>query len=142
MALKWVGLRPEIDPLSGAVHDDRHSFGCSEADRAALEWALRLAETWPGADAGGVRPEVVAVTVGPPEADALLRDALAAGATRAVRAELAGDASSPEVAAGSGQRARRRRVRVLRGLQRRSRARDRCPPSWPPTWGRCRPWAS
>ena len=100
VALKWVGLRPEVDPLSGALHDDRHSFGCSEADRAALEWALRLAETWPGAEAaGGVRPEVVAVTAGPPDADALLRDALAVGADRAVRVELAGDPSSPEVAA-------------------------------------------
>ena len=44
--------RPEVGrpaprgrPADAArVHDDGHSFGCSEADRAALEWALRLAD--------------------------------------------------------------------------------------------------
>ncbi len=79
VALKWVDLRPEVDPLTGHVADDRHSYGCSSADRAALEWALRLAAAW---DA-----EVVVATVGPPDADALLRDALAVGATRAVRVD-------------------------------------------------------
>jgi len=94
VACKWVDLRPEIDPLSGSIHDDVHSFGCSEADRAALEWALRLAEDWPGE----VAPEVVVVTAGPAAADALLRDALAAGAQRAVRVETSADAASNEVA--------------------------------------------
>jgi len=102
VALKWVDLRPEVDPLTGAIHDDLHSFGCSEADRAALEWALRLAESWPGGDVDGERaepPDVVVVTAGPAEADALVRDALAAGATRGVLVDVAPDAPSPEVAA-------------------------------------------
>ncbi|HEX7442999.1 MAG TPA: hypothetical protein VF320_03870, partial [Acidimicrobiales bacterium] len=96
VALKWVDLRPEVDPLSGAVHDDAHSFGCSPADQAALEWALRLAGSW-SQNAGGP-PEVVVVTAGPAAAEALLRDALAAGADRAVRVELITDAPSDEVA--------------------------------------------
>jgi electron transfer flavoprotein beta subunit len=79
VALKWVDLRPEVDPLTGQVTDDGHSSGCSPADRAALEWALRLAEAWQG--------EVLVATVGPAGADALLRDALATGADRAVRVE-------------------------------------------------------
>jgi electron transfer flavoprotein beta subunit len=64
-------------------------MGASEADLAALEWALRLAEAWEG--------EVVAACAGPAGADAMLRDALAAGAARAVRCELRG--SSPSAAA-------------------------------------------
>ena len=77
VALKWVDLRPEVDPLTGQMVDDGRSHGCSAADQAALEWALRLAAAW---DA-----ELVVATVGPAEAEALLREALAHGATRAVR---------------------------------------------------------
>ena len=55
--------------------------GASDADQAALEWALRAAEAW-GA-------EVLAVTAGPPAAEAVLRHALAAGAARAVRVDVA-----------------------------------------------------
>jgi electron transfer flavoprotein beta subunit len=91
VALKWVDLRPEVDPLSGSVHDDGHSAGCSEADRAALEWALTLAERWSA--------ELVVATVGPVEADALLRDAVAAGATGAVRVDGVGTEPSEQVAA-------------------------------------------
>jgi len=102
VALKWVDLRPEVDALTGAVGEDSHSFGCSEADQAALEWALRLAERWPGDAVDGASldpPEVVVVTVGPPEADALVREALAAGATRGVRVDATAGTPSPEVAA-------------------------------------------
>jgi len=91
VALKWVDLRPEIDPLSGAVFDDERAFGCSEADRAALEWALRVSEQWD--------MDVVAVTAGPPASEAALRNALATGATRALRVALAANAPSEEVAA-------------------------------------------
>ena len=91
VALKWVDLRPEVDPLSGAVHDDGHSTGCSEADRAALEWGLVLAERWSA--------ELTVATVGPAGADALLRDALAVGADRAVRVDAEGIETSDYVAA-------------------------------------------
>lgn len=75
--LKWVDRRPEIDPLTGRVSQDERSFGASPADQAALAWALRLASAWTA--------EVVAVTVGPAGAEAVLREALAVGATRAIR---------------------------------------------------------
>ena len=90
VALKWVDLRPEIDPLSGAVHDDERVFGTSAADQAALEWALRLGEAWD-------RP-VVAVTAGPRRAEQCVRDALAAGAARALHIDLPADAASDAVA--------------------------------------------
>lgn len=89
--LKWVDHRPEVDPLTGAVHTDVRTSGPSDLDLAALEVALRLGE------ALGV--EVVAVTAGPPTAEAMLRDALAAGASRAVRVDLAVGATSEAVAA-------------------------------------------
>lgn len=95
VALKWVDLRPEVDPLTGALHTDDHRFGASAADRAALEGALRLAETWPGTD----RATVVVVAAGPPAAEAMLRDAVAVGATRAVRIDVDGDWPSEDVAA-------------------------------------------
>ncbi len=90
VALKWVDLRPTIDPLTGEVSTDPRSSGCSPADQAALEWALRLAEAW------GAR--VIAATAGPPGASSVLELALAAGAGRAVRVDLARDCPSAAVA--------------------------------------------
>src|SRR5690349_24728164 len=90
VALKWVPLHVEVDPLTGAVDADARFAGSSGADRAALEWALRLAD--------GIGGEVVVVTAGPPEADSLLRDAIAAGATRASRVDTPPDAPSDVVA--------------------------------------------
>jgi electron transfer flavoprotein alpha/beta subunit len=55
--LKHVALRVRVDPLTGDVSAEPHATGMSDADRAALEWALRLGEHW-GRD-------VVAVTAGP-----------------------------------------------------------------------------
>lgn len=89
--LKWVDTRPEVDRLTGEVRVDERTSGASDADRAALEWALRLGET-----AG---EEVVAVTAGPAVAEPVLREALAAGAARAVRVELPLGAPSEQVAA-------------------------------------------
>lgn len=91
VALKWVPLHVEIDPLTGAIAADARFAGCSAADQAALEWALRLAETTGG--------EVVAVAAAPAEADVMLRDALASGAVAAVRVDLHAGASSDDVAA-------------------------------------------
>ena len=84
VCMKWVALRPEIDPLTGSMVTDERWSGPSLADQAALEWALRLAE------ARATTTHVV--TVGTDAADAMLRDALAAGATTATRVHLdAGD---------------------------------------------------
>ncbi len=96
---KLVDLRVEIDPLTGeptfvtggAI--DR-AFGASPADLAALESALQLAE--PG-------EEIAVVAAAPAESragcDAMLREALAVGATRALRVEIVPGAGSAHVAA-------------------------------------------
>ncbi len=95
VCLKWVdqrpaGQRPEGIGTSQPEPDSRFA-GVSAADRAALEWALRCRDAWPD-------ETVVALTVGPPAADAVLRDALAVGASRAVRIEAAFSAPSRFVA--------------------------------------------
>ncbi len=77
---KWVATRPEVDPLTGLVSTDARWSGPSLADQAALEWGLRLAERCGG--------RVVVVTVGVEAADAMLRDALAVGAVRAIRVPI------------------------------------------------------
>lgn len=94
--LKWVDQRPETDTVLGADAPDERFGGVSAADRAALEWALRTRDAH--ASAGGPPVPVVAVTVGPPGADAVLRDALACGADRAIRIDLPFGAPSRAVA--------------------------------------------
>jgi electron transfer flavoprotein beta subunit len=89
--LKWVDERPEVDRLTGEVVSDPRTSGPSDADLAALEWALRLS------DARGNEP-VVAVTVGPAAADEMLRDSVAAGAARCVRVDLPIESPSALVA--------------------------------------------
>jgi electron transfer flavoprotein beta subunit len=89
--LKWVDLRPEVDPLDAHVRTDPRTAGLSAADAAALEWAMRAGHRWD-------RP-VLAATAGPPEADRVLRDAVAVGAAGAVRVDLPTSASSAVVAA-------------------------------------------
>jgi electron transfer flavoprotein beta subunit len=69
-------LRPEVNPLTGAVHADRRRADLSAADGAALEYALRAGEAWGG--------QVLAVAAGPPSVDPVLRQAMALGA-RALR---------------------------------------------------------
>jgi electron transfer flavoprotein beta subunit len=64
--------RPEIDPLSGAVHADPRRAELAPSDAAALEHALRAGGAWGG--------RVVAVAAGPPSVDAALREAVASGA--------------------------------------------------------------
>ncbi len=63
----------------------------SEADRAALEVGLRLAEA--------THDAVTAVTVGGPSAERALRDCLAVGAAHAVRVDAPADLASAQVAA-------------------------------------------
>lgn len=92
VALKYVPLRVEVNPITGAVSADERLAGTSPADEAALEYGLRLAENW-GWD-------VVAASVGDRRCETVLRDALARGASRAVRVDVRPDAASPVVAAG------------------------------------------
>jgi len=89
--VKWVGRRPEGGPVDGRVVEDSRTGGISDADAAALEWALRCGTAWD--------EPVLVVTAGRPEADAALRDALACGASRAIRIDLGAAASSRTVAA-------------------------------------------
>lgn len=70
--LRWADLRPEVDPVSGALHRDVRTSAFSAADEAALELGLRVAHEW---SAG-----VLAVSAGP------------AGAAEALRAVQAFDA--------------------------------------------------
>jgi electron transfer flavoprotein beta subunit len=91
VCLKRVWERPEVDPLTGVVTTDPRLAGASEADQAALEWGLQLADAWQGS--------VVAVTAGGPSADVVLHSALAVGAHRAVRVPLAEAGPSAVVAA-------------------------------------------
>lgn len=73
------------------VGDDPRWGGVSDADRAALEIALRLAER---------RGDVVeVVAVGPAAADETLRQALAAGAARVRRIDASTSLTSPAIAA-------------------------------------------
>src|SRR5262249_4224237 len=78
-ALRFVDPHRAYGPLTGGVRGRAAAGGPSEADRCALELALRLA-----AELGG---RCLAVTAGPPAADRMLRDALAVGADEVLRVE-------------------------------------------------------
>ena len=80
---KWVSVDDGHDSA------DARWAGVSPADEAALELALELR------DAHG---DVTVVSVGPAGADAALRDALAAGATKAVRIDAGPAHESRDVA--------------------------------------------
>lgn len=88
--LKWVDQRPEPGTALASIAPDERFAGVSAADQAGLEWALRQRERIGG--------EVVAVTVGPAAAEAVLRDAVAAGADRGIRVDLPFGAPSRAVA--------------------------------------------
>lgn len=91
VCMKWVPIRPEIDLLSGEVSTDDRFSGAGPADLSALEWSLRLAEPFGGS--------VTVATIGPINAEPMLRDALAAGASRAVRVDSTTDRPSRWIAA-------------------------------------------
>lgn len=88
VCVRWVDLRPEIDPVTAEVSTDVRSAGFSAADQAALEVALRLAEAWDGS--------VTLASVAPPEGGEALRELAAVGerVDRVVRVE------SDDIAAG------------------------------------------
>jgi electron transfer flavoprotein beta subunit len=76
--------------LTGSVRTEPKAGGPSAADECALAHALRIA----GSD------RCVAVTAGPPAAEDLLRDALAAGASDALRVDDAGANTATALAMG------------------------------------------
>jgi electron transfer flavoprotein beta subunit len=77
VCMKWVALRPDIDPVSGAVSSDERWSGPSLADQAALECALQI---------GAARnTTVIVLSIGDTPSDTMLTDALACGATSAIR---------------------------------------------------------
>jgi electron transfer flavoprotein beta subunit len=88
--LKRVDLRPEADPLTGAITHDPHG-GLSASDQCALELALRVAEA--------EHVPVRAVTAGGPESDGILRLALESGASEVVRVDVDPEAPSADIAA-------------------------------------------
>lgn len=83
-ALSWSVRAAETNPLTGDVTENPRDRGPGPSELAALEHALHLAQRW--------HAQVVAATVGPPEAGAMLRDALAAGAAEALRVDAPGAA--------------------------------------------------
>jgi len=91
VCIKWVDRRPEVDALTGEVVHDPRTAGASDSDEAALEWALRLGQAWH-------RP-VMALCAGLAGADTVMREALAVGASHAVRIDCAPDTPSDIVAA-------------------------------------------
>ena len=103
--VKWVDLRPEVDPVHGTVTTG-HAGGFSAADHSAVEVALRLADAW---DA-----EVAVVCAGPASAEPALRELLASGASRAVRIDLGGH--DDELGARTGEDAAAQLAPVLREL--------------------------
>ncbi len=88
--VKYVDLRPEFDPITGNITESAHGGGFSEADRAASEVALRLAES------AGV--EAVLLTAAGPAADPALAELGATGFTRIVRADAPAALDSPTTA--------------------------------------------
>jgi electron transfer flavoprotein beta subunit len=84
---KWAPQRVEVDPLTAAITIDPTAGGASPADHAALSLALTLAD------------HVTVITAGAAATEPMLREALAAGAARAVRCPGTGDESSAAVAA-------------------------------------------
>lgn len=66
----------EVDPFTGAIDAERLLYVANPADSAALELALLLI---------GERGRLLALTVGPAPTEAVLRGALAVGATRVLR---------------------------------------------------------
>ena len=86
VAIKWTPGRPEVDSLGAIATDDRFG-GVSLADQAAIEIALSMNDP------------VRVVCVGPANAKAALRDALAVGAAEVIHVESAEQPSSHDVAA-------------------------------------------
>ncbi|WP_447002602.1 mycofactocin-associated electron transfer flavoprotein beta subunit [Saccharothrix isguenensis] len=79
-ALRWTDRHASVDRLTAQVRHNPLTSGLSEADRCALEHALRLTAALPDARS-------VAVTIGPPGADSVLREALEVGVDEVLRVD-------------------------------------------------------
>jgi electron transfer flavoprotein beta subunit len=87
---KWVSLDREREA-------DRRWSGVSAADEAALEVSLSIADRADGTP-DAPPSEVTVICLGPPSADDVLREAIAAGATAAVRVDASTELDSQVVA--------------------------------------------
>lgn len=85
VCVKWAPPR-----LTGDPSTDERFAAMSAADQAALEFGLRTARA--------TDDELVVVTVGPPSADKVLREALACGAHRAIRIDAPSDVATRDSA--------------------------------------------
>lgn len=77
VCVNWIDLHPEVDALTGSVTTDERRGGFSDADRAALEVGLRLADARDGT--------VTIVSVAPSTADGALLELAASGAMDLIR---------------------------------------------------------
>jgi len=68
----------DVDPVTGAIDEERLIHVVNPADECAVEEAVRIKEKVGGG-------EVVVITLGPPRAEEALRQCLALGADQAVR---------------------------------------------------------
>ncbi len=99
VCVKWAALHVDVDPIRGTVTSGSHNSGFSDADRAAVETALRIADAW---TATGAASSVEAVCVGPEAADQGLRELLACGVVEVIRVDAAsGGGSAGQLASGS-----------------------------------------
>jgi electron transfer flavoprotein beta subunit len=89
--VKWVDLRPEIDPLTGVVTPSAHGGGFSAADLAALELAIAHGER--------VGTPVVAITYGSAESLTAMEALAASGAREVIVVEGDARAASADVGA-------------------------------------------
>jgi len=80
VAMKVVPLVVDVHPLTGAVEADPKLFGVSPADRSALSFGLRLAAQ--------LGTTVTAVSIGGPQVEPALREALSQGAAEALRVDV------------------------------------------------------
>ncbi len=91
VCLAPTDLRPEVDDLTGVVRTDPRRADLSAPDAAALEYGLRVAETWGG--------WVLAIAAGPPQIDPVLSAASAVGA-EVLRVEWGSSHNLPAAVAG------------------------------------------
>lgn len=68
----------DVDPVTGAIDEERLVYVVNPADRCAVEEAVRIKESLG-------EGEVTVITLGPPQAEEALRECLAIGADRAFR---------------------------------------------------------
>jgi electron transfer flavoprotein beta subunit len=90
VCLRHADLRPDVDAVTGEVRPYPPAATASAAEWAALELGLQIAGAWGG--------RVLAVTAGPPAAEATLRQALAVGATALRVATGAGECGADHAA--------------------------------------------